>query len=493
VARRSKGFTLVEILVTVVVIAALAALAIPKLLNQVHKAQEAEAINNLGAIRSAEITLQNLTGKFAAASDELAIKSLLGLAVGGNFYKYQIVDAGGDNFLALAIPTGPLSDWLDEKAIDKDGWRDPGTYTSGGSGGSSGGSSGGGSGGGSGGSSGGSSGSSSGSSGSSGSNWQEPSVGYGITHGSVGGEQVAVDPDTTTDPTMPYPTNVTLTPNDGWIHIGWDPGATGDYTIVYRAEKVNGVVGDFLPVSAATPNDGWSDQVANGTEYCYQSTSYNPDTLTESEPSSPVVCTEADANSPAALAAVEAQDSLEVSVTAITGADGVTSGEQLVQWDVAAGVPILYGSTNCSLENGQEVCVEGYFDPNTNTIILGEDYVDDPQGSAVVLAHESLHAIWYDDYAQYEAGVPGHPQYGIPPNPPGGVRSGEGSIDQEYQAFLTGLQVYFDLKKRHGMSDSSSWDAILPLFLNTTTGSPLADDTDAKAYLRSLYTDLPEY
>ena len=142
--------------------------------------------------------------------------------------------------------------------------------------------------------------------------------------------------------------------------------------------------------------------------------------------------------------------------------------------------------------NFREICTEAYFDPNTDTLVIGLDLLSDAQQSAVVLAHEGMHAIWRADYDEYLAGVPDRPQYGTPPNPPGGVRSSN-SIDQEYAAFLTNLQVYYDLKKYHGMPSVSRWDSILSKFLNSTTGIPLASDSEAKIYLRSIYTSLSEY
>lgn len=48
-----KGFTLIEVLIVVVIIAALAAMVIPRFVGQVGRAQAAEAFNILGVIRKA--------------------------------------------------------------------------------------------------------------------------------------------------------------------------------------------------------------------------------------------------------------------------------------------------------------------------------------------------------------------------------------------------------------------------------------------------------
>ncbi len=481
---KRRGFTLLEILIVVLIIGVLAVFVIPRMFRQVEKAKQVEAITRLGAIRSSELLLHNVTGKFVTAADNAEIQTALGLIVADGFYKYKIVDADSEDFLALATPIGPLSDWLKEFGINKDGFvglDSTGGGFSGSSGGGSGGSSGGGS-----------SGGSSGSTVGGGSNKDaSASAGYETTHGSVGGEAIVIVDPPPTDPQMPFPTDVTATANDGWLHVGWDPGTTGSAAIVYRAPKIDGVIGDFSILNG-TPNDGWSDQVANDVEYCYQVTSFNTTTEEQSEPSAPPVCGTASATAPAALAVTEAEASLATSRMEIDGVEGVSSGEQLVEWLDASGFSALYGKTSCIVVNGSTLCTEAYFDPNTETIVMGLDFLSSAQESAVVLSHESMHAIWYADYDEYLRGVPGHPQYGVPPDPPGGVRS-VNSIEQEYEAFLTDLQVYYDLKKHHGMSSVLGWDSILPKFLSTVNGKPLASDSEAKIYLRSMYTELPEY
>jgi len=483
---KTEGFTLLEVLITVVVITALAVLVVPRVLNQLEKAKTAEAISNLGAIRSAELLLHSLTGKFVAAEDEAGIESALGLSIKGLFYNYKIIDANGENFLAMAIPLGFLENWLEEIQINKDGFvgSSMGNMGSGGEGGGSAGGSGGGSGGGgSGSSSGGNSG---------GGGGYSTAIGYTVTWGSVAGRTIPVSSSRTTDTKMPYPTNVTATSNDGWLHVGWDSGTTGSYNIVYRATKTDGVIGEFQILTGGIPGDGWSDQVANGTEYCYQVTSYDRDKNKESIPSSPSVCQTATASSAGALAAIETKSDLDASQGAIANAEGVSSGEQIIEWLNAQAMPVLYGRTSCSVVEGQQVCTGAYQDPNTNTIIISTDYASNYPKSAVLLSHEALHAVWGKDYDEYLLGIPGRPQYGTPPNPPGGIRSSN-SIDQEYRAFLTMYQVYYDLKKDHGMPIDTSLEQKMSLFVNTSTGAPLASPSEAKAYLKSIYTDLKDY
>jgi len=54
--RKHAGFTLVELMIVVAIVAILAAIAIPSYLRFQSKAKTAEATNNLGAIRAAEET-----------------------------------------------------------------------------------------------------------------------------------------------------------------------------------------------------------------------------------------------------------------------------------------------------------------------------------------------------------------------------------------------------------------------------------------------------
>ena len=51
--RKSKGFTLIELMIVVAIIGILAAIAIPRFANLIDRAREARTQGNLGAIRSA--------------------------------------------------------------------------------------------------------------------------------------------------------------------------------------------------------------------------------------------------------------------------------------------------------------------------------------------------------------------------------------------------------------------------------------------------------
>lgn len=63
--RRRKGFTLVELLIVVIVLAILAAMVIPRFLSQTENGYLAEAQGVLGGMRSAIITWMDSTGATA--------------------------------------------------------------------------------------------------------------------------------------------------------------------------------------------------------------------------------------------------------------------------------------------------------------------------------------------------------------------------------------------------------------------------------------------
>ena len=68
--RRQRGFSLIELLIVVAIILALAAMAIPNLLRSKMSANEASAVSSLHAIANAQTTYQ-LTYSYAGYADQL--------------------------------------------------------------------------------------------------------------------------------------------------------------------------------------------------------------------------------------------------------------------------------------------------------------------------------------------------------------------------------------------------------------------------------------
>lgn len=178
-----QGFTLTEVLITVLILAFLAGIALPAYFRSIEKAKSAEAVANLGMIRQAEMAHRAQDGTFVEAIDLPAIEAGLDLDLNAQYFDYQVAHADAGDLLIEAtgrenIPghSGPLR--VSMTSGGEVTWHWPEAI---GGGGAAGGSSGGGGGGGSSGSGGGSSGG-----GSSGSGGSTP-PGSGSTEGGDGG------------------------------------------------------------------------------------------------------------------------------------------------------------------------------------------------------------------------------------------------------------------------------------------------------------------
>ncbi len=433
---KKKGFTLLEVLITVVIITALAVLVVPRLLSQLEKAKKAEAATNLGAIRSAELLLHSLTGQFVAAADEAGIESVLGISIKGLFYNYSIIQANDENFLAMATPLGFLENWLEEIQINKDGfvgssWGDG----AGGGGSSGGGSSGGGSSGGGGGGGGG---------------YYISGTSYLYrTGGSCAGCCLQGDHYLY----LKSPTNLEVTSNDGWLVVSLEPfNDDEDGYSFEKAEKIDGVLGDWGSL-ADTEGSSWEDNTGNGKEYCYRAyvvaTVSNCGQMRSKEPCS-MVCATAGSNATYTAAITEGKLKLDTAIYA-DPADGAPSGAAEVAFladpdgnpATDDAVPILFGQLQ---DNSL-----AYFNPSTGALVLDLDYVNQPaEFLATLLAHEGLHRIWVKDWEDYTGGVIAQPQYGN--NPDGTIRSSY-SYYHEYSAFTT---------------DAMAWRSFFP---NTLSGN----------------------
>lgn len=66
-----SGFTLTELIVSVVIIGILSAIALPSFLNQTNRAREAEGISTVGTLNRAQQAFYLQNGRFATSLDEL--------------------------------------------------------------------------------------------------------------------------------------------------------------------------------------------------------------------------------------------------------------------------------------------------------------------------------------------------------------------------------------------------------------------------------------
>ncbi len=100
--KRSKGFTLIELMIVVAIIAILAAIAIPQYRKFQLKAKTAEAKNNLGAIRSCEEA-------WAAEHDEYITAGYYPGNASASRQTWNTADTGANPFNSLGFkPAGDV-------------------------------------------------------------------------------------------------------------------------------------------------------------------------------------------------------------------------------------------------------------------------------------------------------------------------------------------------------------------------------------------------
>ena len=126
---RKRGFTLVEIMIVVAIIALLAAIAIPNLLRARLQANESAAQAALKTVATAEITWRSANPDYATlvelgapAVGPAYIDAVLaaGQKNGYNFATPAIV-AGSDAFVCNAVPTTPNVSGVRHFCITEDG------------------------------------------------------------------------------------------------------------------------------------------------------------------------------------------------------------------------------------------------------------------------------------------------------------------------------------------------------------------------------------
>lgn len=89
-----RGFTLIELMITVVVVAILAAVALPSFMDQVRKARRADAVASLTQIQQAQERWRSNNSTFTTTLGSGGLG--LGAATSGNYYALTIASPATD-------------------------------------------------------------------------------------------------------------------------------------------------------------------------------------------------------------------------------------------------------------------------------------------------------------------------------------------------------------------------------------------------------------
>lgn len=92
--KKSKGFTLLEILIVLVILAVLAGLAVPAYTTSVEKSRRQEALQSLGAVRGAQQRYMAGYNRYAATFNQLDFDPTV-IGTGNNpHFTYAMATAG---------------------------------------------------------------------------------------------------------------------------------------------------------------------------------------------------------------------------------------------------------------------------------------------------------------------------------------------------------------------------------------------------------------
>jgi prepilin-type N-terminal cleavage/methylation domain-containing protein len=104
--KRSRAFTMLEVLITLAILAGLAAIAIPVYQKAVRRSESAEAIMSMNAIRSSQQAYHAQHQTYVEADSTNAINQMLGLDIRENLFTYSILEASDNDFIIIARRLG---------------------------------------------------------------------------------------------------------------------------------------------------------------------------------------------------------------------------------------------------------------------------------------------------------------------------------------------------------------------------------------------------
>ena len=121
---RKKGFTLIELMIALVIIAVLAAIALPQYNKYVARSQVAEAFALLGPVKQALTLYHQETGNFPAWTGAADVHETLGIP-GQNVHRgtnnyIRLMQVGAGGVITVVFKN---KDWGVNELIEKKGFR----------------------------------------------------------------------------------------------------------------------------------------------------------------------------------------------------------------------------------------------------------------------------------------------------------------------------------------------------------------------------------
>ncbi len=113
-----KSFTMIEVLVTVIIIAILSTLAVPAFRKTIKKSREKLAVSNLKIIMNAEKFYRASYDRYWPCEDFEAINNNMDLDIEDKYFNYEVKTNGKYDFTATA--TGK-NETADKYTIDPEG------------------------------------------------------------------------------------------------------------------------------------------------------------------------------------------------------------------------------------------------------------------------------------------------------------------------------------------------------------------------------------
>jgi type IV pilus assembly protein PilE len=105
---RQRGFTLLELMIVVVVVAILAAVAIPTFLDQLRKSRRSDAMRGLSDLQMREERWRASNATYASSMDVLlgSAAATTSYNNGSAYYSFSISGTSGTGFTVNATPKG---------------------------------------------------------------------------------------------------------------------------------------------------------------------------------------------------------------------------------------------------------------------------------------------------------------------------------------------------------------------------------------------------